>query len=167
MKTSTKGFALTELIVVMAIIGIILGIVSLNFSTWQKKYNIENQAKEMMADLNDVRLKAMHTKTNRMVVMNSDHHLMTFRSYTAEEAVTATTGAEYFRKNLKYPVFNDPAFAEAATCSNMIFGPTGITSDLQTIYIASTGTGAAVDCLAISITRINLGQSNGAKCVYQ
>jgi len=167
MKTCTKGFALTELIVVIAIIGIILGITSLNFSQWQKKYYIEDQAKQMMADLGDLRLQAMQTKTARMAVFGSNPAYIAFRTYTGAEqdGPTQTTGTEYSKKYLKFPVYSDSAYS--ATCANMTFYATGVTSDVQTIYIMSTGTGAAVDCLVISRTRMNLGQSNGTTCVYQ
>jgi prepilin-type N-terminal cleavage/methylation domain-containing protein len=170
MKTCAKGFTLTELIIVMALIGIILAIASLNFNQWQKKYNVENQAKEMMTDLGALRLNAMQTKTSRMAVFNSNPPLMAFRTYTGAEqlAPASTTGTQYFSKPLKYPVYSDAALS--APCNNLIFDATGILSNFQNtvyVYMAPPGTGTAVDCLAISRTRMNLGQSNGTTCVYQ
>lgn len=168
MKTCTKGFALTELIIVIAIIGIVLSISSLNFSQWQKKYYIEDQAKQMMADLGDLRLQAMQTKTARMAEFGTNHDYIAFRIYTSVEQdgpPAPTTGKEYSKKYLKFPVYSDSAYS--TSCIPMTFYATGVTSDVQTIFIKSTGTGAAVDCLVISKTRMNLGQSNGTNCVYQ
>jgi prepilin-type N-terminal cleavage/methylation domain-containing protein len=185
MKSCTKGFTLTELIVVIALIGIMLAIVSLNFNTWQKKSIIENQAKEMMADLNGQRLQAMQTKTIRMAVFSIDPLISThplyvsYRSYTGAEQLnpTPTTGTEKFRKYPKYPVYTDATLTAPWQSNNpnyLLFDATGLLSNSQSfanipvfIYIASTGTGAALDCLAISRTRMNLGQSNGTTCVYQ
>jgi prepilin-type N-terminal cleavage/methylation domain-containing protein len=175
MKTRPKGFALTELIVVIALIGIMLAIVSLNFSTWQKKSNIEDQAKEMMADLNGQRLQAMQTKTSRMAVFNANPLYVAYRSYTGAEQLnpTPTTGTETFRKYLKYPVYSDPALTVPWPPNFLLFDATGILNSQSFpnppyfIFIVSTGTGAALDCLAITTTRMNLGQSNGTTCVYQ
>lgn len=183
MKTSPKGFSMTELLVVIAITAIFLSIVSLNFSTRLNKSSIEDQARQMMADLNGQRLQAMQTKTSRMAVFsanvsNSDPLFVAYRSYTGSEQVnpTPTTGTQISGKTLKNKVYSDAALTSPWPSSNpnyLLFDATGIL-DSQIfpnppvfIYIASTGTGAAVDCLAISRTRMNLGQSNGTTCVYQ
>jgi len=180
MKTSPKGFSMTELLVVIAITAIFLSIVSLNFSTRLNKSSIEDQARQMMADLNGQRLQAMQTKTSRMAVfsVHSSAVLVAYRSYTGSEQVnpTPTTGTQISGKTLKNKVYSDAALTSPWPSSNpnyLLFDATGIL-DSQIfpnppvfIYIASTGTGAAVDCLAISRTRMNLGQSNGTTCVYQ
>src|SRR5690349_17414691 len=107
MKLNSRGFTLTELIVVIGLIAILLSAVVLNFGSWQKKYYIENQAKEMMADINDLRMRAIQTKSSYLAVLSVDPKVMTFRSYTSEEPVALTTGKEVFRKNLKFPVSNN------------------------------------------------------------
>jgi prepilin-type N-terminal cleavage/methylation domain-containing protein len=180
MKTHPKGFSMIEILIVMAIMATVLGIVSLNFSTWLKKSNVENQAKEMMADLNGQRLQAMQTKTSRMAVfiLLSSNIRVTYRSYTGAEQLnpTPTTGTALATKKLTYPVYTDPALTASWSAHNpnyLLFDATGVLNSQSFpnppvyIYLASTGTGAAVDCLAISRTRMNLGQSNGTTCVYQ
>ncbi len=176
MKSPTKGFALTELITVMVILGILLSIVSLNFSSWQKKYYIENQAKEMMADLNDLRMRAIQTKSNHVAVLSANPQLMTFRSYTSEEPVTLTTGREVFRKSLKYPVKRQKTGGSLDVCGDIGITPRGFTQDFQvggtfqsnqTLVILPVGSSASLDCLVISDARINLGQNNGTGCVFK
>lgn len=165
MKTNSSGFSLTELIVVIALISIMLSIVSLDFSRWIKKSAIENQTKEMMADLNDLRMQAIQTKSNQLAVLSLDPNLMTFRRYTSEEPVTTTTGVEFFRKNLKYQVSSSPT--ATASANDIKIDLRGYTWSWQTLYILPTGSGAIVDCLVISTARVNMGQYNGAKCVFK
>ena len=160
-----QGFALTELLVVLAILAILLGIVSLNFGTWQKKYYIENQAKEMMADFSNLRMSAIQTKNTYRAVLSANPQLITFRRYSTNEPVTSSTGIETFRKNLKYPISNNPTGAPA--CADFQVDPRGFTWIGETIYIQPTGTGAAVDCLVISTARVNLGQYNGTSCIFK
>jgi len=64
---SNHGFSLIELIVIMVIIGILATIAALNFSQWQRKYAIEGQVKEMLADLSNVRMQAIQTKREHRV----------------------------------------------------------------------------------------------------
>jgi len=56
------GFTLIELIVVMTIIGTLLAMASLGFNSWQKKYNVEAQVKQMVQDINEYRVTAMTRK---------------------------------------------------------------------------------------------------------
>jgi prepilin-type N-terminal cleavage/methylation domain-containing protein len=178
MKFNAKGFALIELIVVIVIIATVLSVVSINFSSWQKKYNIENQAKEMMSDLSDLRMRAIRTKSNHMALLSADPKLMTFRSYTSEERVNTTNGKEVFRKYLKYAVMRQKSDGSGTLVTSGDIGITsrGYTQDFQvggtfqsdqTLVILPAGSGASVDCLVISDARINLGQNNGTGCVFK
>lgn len=168
-----KGFSLVELIVVIGIISIILSIVSINFSSWQKKYSIENQAKEMMADLSDLRMRAIQTKSNHVAVLSASPTMMTFKSYSSEEPVTLANGKPMFSKTLKYSISNNAT--SLVPCVDINFTTRGYTQSVpaggmfsnQTIYILPTGTGAAIDCLVISNTRINLGKYNGTDCSFR
>lgn len=165
MKSQAKGFALTELIVVMLILGTLLSIVSLNFNQWQKKYYIENQAKELMGDLSNLRMSAIQTKNTYMAVLSANPQQITFRKYSTNEPVTTSTGVVTFTKNLKYPISNNPT--GTPSCADIQIDPRGYTWSWQTIYIQPTGSGAAFDCLVVSTARINLGQYNGTSCTFK
>lgn len=176
---NSRGFALIELMVVIAIMGIILAIVSLNFNSWIKKSNIEAQTKELNSDFTDLRLRAIQTKRNHMAQI--DATTITFCNYTAEEPVNRTNctvnppnpaqhGA-YFTKYLKYQITTNGGDVGVNSRGLLTdFFPTisgGTFLSKQTIVINSSGTGASVDCLVLSDTRINMGTYDGTKCVFK
>jgi len=168
-KRAENGFTLTELIVVIAIMGILLAIVSLNFSPMQNKANIENQAKELKTDLSDLRLSAIQNKSDYMAILNANSPQITFRSYTTNEQITPTTGKVQFSKNLKYKISNTPT--GTAPCANIQVDQRGYIWSAQTapiyIYIQPTGSEAYYDCLIVTAGNINLGKYNGTTCAYQ
>ena len=148
----SRGFALTELIVVIAIIGIILAITSINFGSWMRKYGVEAQIKEMHNDLSDVRLKAVHSKMRHEVVLNPSSY--TFVRYSSEGA----TGTTVFRKDLKYPVKRfSSGVLQDFTGDLMRINTRGYTFDPYTIVIPGQAN-AGTDCLVVSTTRVNMGK---------
>jgi prepilin-type N-terminal cleavage/methylation domain-containing protein len=161
-----QGFSLTELLVVITIMGVLLSIISINFSSWQKKYGIKGQAEEMLADLSSLRLNAIQSKSNYLAVLSANPKLMTFRQYSANETVSATTGTQTFSKTLKYAISNTPT--GVPSCADIQVDQRGYTgAGWQTIYIQPTGSGAGFDCLVMSPGHINLGQYNGTSCTFK
>ncbi|MBU5636147.1 type II secretion system GspH family protein [Geomonas sp. Red69] len=67
-----KGFTIVELVVVMAISGILLGIGMLQFSAMQKKAAVEAEVRTIYSKLTEIRLEAMYTKTPRLVLFNGN-----------------------------------------------------------------------------------------------
>ncbi len=164
---NSRGFALTELIIVIAIIGIIVAVVSLDFNSWMKKASIDAQTKELNSDISDMRLRAIQTKRTHMALI--DPTRVTFCSYSAEETINranctanppdpARHGA-YHSKFLKYQITTNGGDIEVDS--------RGLTTDFQTIVVNPSGTGASVDCLVVSATRINMGTYDGTKCVFK
>ncbi|NVN89880.1 MAG: prepilin-type N-terminal cleavage/methylation domain-containing protein [Desulfuromonadales bacterium] len=148
----SRGFALTELIVVMTIIGIILAITTLDFGSWMRKYDVDAQIKEMHNDLSDVRLKAVQSKMQHDVVFNSSNYV--FIRYSSE----GTPGTNVYRKDLKYPI----QFVSGGALQNfsgevMSVNARGYTFNLYTIVIPGQAV-ASADCLVVSNTRVNMGK---------
>lgn len=164
MKLDSRGFTLTELVVVVAIFTFLLGLATLQFNSWQIKAGIDTQTRELLADLSDARLGAMQTKGSRTAIVSPTS--VAFRSYTTNEPVTLATGRLLFTKTLKHSIL---------TAGNIGFNSNGFTDDFdstfssnQTIVAQPTGTAAAIDCLTVSQTKINVGKYiNGTGCVFQ
>jgi len=66
-----KGVTLIELIVVIAIIGIIVVAFGFSFNNWIGKYRVESQIKEMYTDLMNARARAMQRNRVHFVQINS------------------------------------------------------------------------------------------------
>lgn len=165
-KSCSRGFALTELIVVILLISIVLGIATLNFSEWQKKYNIEAQVKEMLVDLNSVRQMAIQTKQEHRVILNPT--TVSFRRYSSE---FDATGTPVFNKKLKYPIQKFSSGALSAFSDDVIRindrGYTVSVGDNMTIAVGVGLGNPAINCLTINWARVNLGKINGSTCEFK
>jgi len=171
-RANDKGFTLTELIVVVAILGILLGMGLLSYRGMMDRYNIEKQMKEMHVDLMNARLRAM--QRNRI-------HFVTFTStqYAVYEDTSPTPDGNTFfeiandslimQKSLtpKYSITLSPVSTQwsAATPSSPLqFNGRGLLDTSAT----TTGTvrvtlqaDGEYDCIAISEVRNALGKWDG------
>jgi prepilin-type N-terminal cleavage/methylation domain-containing protein len=147
-----RGFSLVELIIAMAIMGTLLSIATLNWNEMQTKCAIESQIKTMHADLMEVRLNALYTKTARSVVISGTD----YKAY----ATTDITATPLETKQLRYPVVKNTGGA-------LTFNTQGLTNGTEcSICILPTNdNSAAVDSMVISQCRINLGKrKTGGAC---
>jgi len=65
-----RGFTLVELVLVVAIIGTLLSIGTMQFNAMQKKSAIEQQVRKIYSKLMEARVDALYTKTPRTAVFS-------------------------------------------------------------------------------------------------
>ena len=157
-----EGFSLIELIVVIGIIAIILSIATISFNSWQVKYNVEKQTKEMLADFTTERIHAMHAKKPIRLTLQPNNYA--FKIYSSESEFTNFPGSGIvtMNKSIRYQITKGDGSSITGTIIN--FDTRGFADNSQTVKITSSNNNAAVDCLNISTAITNMGKMENATC---
>jgi prepilin-type N-terminal cleavage/methylation domain-containing protein len=165
---NNRGFSLIELIIVIAIMGTLMTIATLNFNAWQRKVQIERQTRELFADINQARIDSLHSKLRHSIVMQPKSY--TFRRYSSENE-SSNAGTIMFTRNVSFEITR----ADGTSAENFIteFDIRGYYNVIDTILgfdpfrINPVGTAAQVDCIIIGTGRTNLGKTENDTCVIK
>lgn len=150
-----RGFSLVELLIIIALMGILMAIATLSWQEMRTKSYTESQIRTMHADLMSVRLQALYGKRARSVVIADQ----LFKVYSTAD----TSVSPIETKKLTYPTVSNVSGA-------LVFDAQGLLNGNQrSICILPTNdtsvvNAAAVDSLVISQTRINLGKRTEGDC---
>jgi prepilin-type N-terminal cleavage/methylation domain-containing protein len=151
------GFTLLEIMIVIAIVGIVVMIAANNFRGLIEKYRVEDETKQMFADLMDARGRAM--QRNRVF-----HVQITNNGYkTFEDTDPVPDGDTNFTGSDKQvaSVTVKETITPTAGLSGFRFNRNGIASATGTIRLASTSTALPdYNCITVIETRIKMGQYN-------
>ena len=158
------GFSLIELVVAIAIMGILLTIATLNFRGWQVKNKIEAQTREMLVDLNSARTNAFTQKNYFGIVFQPNSYVMKSYSSAADASAPLTGGTAVMTKNLNYGLTKAGA---SIVDTPVVFDTSGTTFNWFTIFVNPVDTDSAVNCITISTARVNMGKVNGTACEFK
>jgi len=161
-KASGAGFTLVELLIAVAIAGILAVLAVSAFEGFNEKYRVEGETKQMFADLMDARGRAM--QRNRAVFVE-----IAANGYnTYEDTDPAPDGDGALDNTADTPVANvnvrHAITTDLAGGGNFAFNRNGIANDNGTIRFASTAQ-PDYDCITVKATRIKMGQFNAGTCV--
>jgi prepilin-type N-terminal cleavage/methylation domain-containing protein len=164
-----NGYSLTELVVVIAILGTLLGIAGISGKTWLERYRVEAQTKEMFTDLMNARASAL--QRNRMYFVDFAGAQYTIYEDTNPgpdgDGLYQSDDTPVMQKSTQYPIV--PALGGSAT--SFSFDKNGLVSlatptATGTLHFAS-GAGPEYDCITLCTTRILMGKWSGGDCVAQ
>ena len=158
------GFSLIELTVVLGIISILLTVATLSYNDWQVKYNVEKQTKELVADFNSLRIKAVYSKTVHRAEISTEEIVFKRSGSETDETFDEDDNVIVERKALRYKLKNEDGSEFSPT--NIDFDSRGFTTNLgATIRIDSPKNNAAFDCVIIAVGRTNMGKIENEACV--
>lgn len=142
------GFSLVELMIVMAVVGIILGTVTMNFIDFSRKHGMESQVKMIYADLMNLRAHSLCERKHHTARITSTRFSLFSSTVTEVKPVTTRTLAYPMTSARQKLHFDEHGVAEGSNTS---------------ICIDTDGNPAGVDSLVISFTRIQMGKRKTGK----
>ena len=146
MKTFNKtGFTLLELMIVVAVIGIVSAIAAPNYIDYMAERRLKGAARMVMSDLMLARQKAVSQNHEFKIFFNGDQITYTILDDTNNNG-TADTGEATEVRNIRNDYY-DVSFSASA---NPIFYPRG-TAGGTTVTLTSARTGAS-KCVMVGLT---------------
>ena len=168
-RDGERGMTMVEVMIVVAIIGLLYVVLSNSYQGWSEKYRVETSVKEMFADLMDARGRAMLQNRAHFVGLTPG---ATPRYLVYDDTSPAPDGNGLMDVNdtlvrnvaVRYPVTVNPAGTAMLkfTRDGMLVTNTGFNPGVQ-VYIRLTSPVAAdYDCINLGPTRVKMGRFNEA-----
>ena len=167
-----NGVTLIELVVAVAVIGILVLALGFSFEGWMGRYKAESQIKELYSDLMNAKVTAMQRNRTSFVSLTTTRYTVYEDTNPAPDGdglLQTASDRRILRKDLEA---NSPITWSGA--AQIEFNKKGIANSDKTIC-SSKDADADYDCIEISALKINTGKlttgifsggaCNAANCV--
>jgi Tfp pilus assembly protein FimT len=149
-----------EILVVVAVLGILATLAVSSFLGISEKYKVESETKQLYADLMDVRGRAMQRSRFYHVQFTANGYATSVDGFPAPDGDSdSTNGANPPVVNATVNHAITTAFTGGAT--SFSFNRNGIPSVTGHLWLASSAN-PDYDCITIAPTRIKMGKYNAA-----
>ena len=158
-KAVRGGFTLVEILITIAILGILVVLAVGNFGGLNEKYKVEAETKQLYADLMDARGRAMQRNRAFFVQINGNDYQTYEDTSPAPDGDGSLQNADTLVANAKvsHPILT----GDIAVPLSFNFNRNGLASVTGFIRFSST-VKPDYDCIWIRATRIKMGQTNAA-----
>lgn len=156
------GFTLVEIMIVIAIVGIVALIAASNFRGMMDKYRVEDETKLMFADLMDARGRAMQRNRVFFVQITTDGYNTFEDTNPAPDGNSSLEGSDtrVASVTVKHPITTTGGLSDFRFNRN---GIASVTGSIRFTVTTST-TQPDYDCITVRETRIKMGKWNGTAC---
>jgi prepilin-type N-terminal cleavage/methylation domain-containing protein len=161
-----KGITLLELMVVVAISSILMGIAGFTAQGLRIRYDVENQVRQLHADLMNARVRALQGNKACFVTLTSNGYQVTEDSNESGGAVPddGDTALWPAPKQFKFhPRWIGTIVMDGKGIVSKSTGPL-LTNAALAIRFETDGIDPEYDCISVTPTRIRAGKWNGSKC---
>jgi prepilin-type N-terminal cleavage/methylation domain-containing protein len=158
-----RGFTLVELMVVVSITMLLLAWGVPSYSSWKKKHDVENQMVQLYSDLQFGRMTAYGGKVVSGVYWGGGPSITSYQ--IRSDANNNLIIDDSVDKQIGATVSPKYAITASVNQQSVSFDGRGFLSPANPItFSVSPAFGAAMDCVAVSSTRIILGKMNAGNC---
>lgn len=148
-----NGFSLIEMMVVVALMGILLAIATLSFNDFSRKSRIEGQVKTLYSDLANVRSEAMFRRAGRFTQITPNLFSVYSSNSLLGQPVRTTILKNTVVTNESEVRFNE---------RGLLVDADGLLLDHSIFICISGDNSAGLDSIIIGMANIQMGKRNGA-----
>lgn len=168
-RSAGRGFTLIEIMIVLAIIGILLVAVGFSFNGWLAKHKVTSETGMVFADIIDARARAMQKGRATFVVLTGNSCNTYEDTAPAPDGdMTLDTAADrcIMTRTTAFPVV--AKLTDGTAFTQFRFNRNGFATISGVIHLHSTFH-PDVDCILIGPTRVKLGRYDDATntCIAQ
>ena len=149
-RETSSGFTLLELMVTLAIMGIVAGIAAPNFLSYIPKSRLNGAASMIMTDMMLARMKAINRNTRFQIYFSGDHEYKICDDADGDGTVTDCEG-DALIKDIQ-ETYGAVTFTST---NNPIFLPRGTASNLATVTISNAAGSKTLTVAITGIVRMN------------